>query len=69
MIEVRKFEKTLGNGVKKIEKNEKKSEMVQRRSIRIANNLKKGIKLKKEHFVFLRPKSNKGLSPYYYKSF
>ncbi len=66
---VRKFEKTLGNGVKKIEKNEKKSEMVQRRSIRIANNLKKGIKLKKEHFVFLRPKSNKGLSPYYYKKF
>ena len=66
---VRKFEKTLGDGVKKIEKNEKKSALVQRRSIRIIQNLKRGTVLKKKHLVFLRPKSTKGLSPYYYKKF
>ena len=60
----RELEKALGDGVKRVEKNELKSLRVQRRSIRANIDLKKDQKLKKKDLVMLRPISQNGLDPY-----
>ena len=44
----RELEKALGDGIKKVEKNEFKTIIVQRRSIRASKDLKKGQILKKK---------------------
>ena len=62
--QTRILESSLGNGKKIIEKNEKESVVVQRRSIRAAQNLFKNEKLKKSSLVFLRPAPKKSLAPY-----
>lgn len=54
----------LGNGKKIVEKNELKTVIVQRRSIRAARNIKRGTILKKNDFVFLRPCTKKGMPPF-----
>ena len=51
----RELEFALGDGVKRIEKNELNTVVVQRRSIRANKNLKKGTKLNENHFEYLRP--------------
>lgn len=63
----RELEKALGDGNKKVEKNELKTIIVQRRSIRAKRDLKKGHILKKEDLLFLRPCSKNGMPPYKYK--
>ena len=53
--ETRRLEKALGDGIKKVESNEKESIIVQRRSIKAKQNLKKGSLLNKKNICFLRP--------------
>jgi len=62
--ETRILESALGDGIKKIEKNERKSIIVQRRSIRAKENIKKGSLIKKSMLINLRPITNNGISPY-----
>ena len=60
----RELESTLGDGIKKVEKNEINSKIVQQRSIRARATILKGQVIKKKDLICLRPKSNKGLEPY-----
>ena len=55
---------TMGDGVKKIEKNEENAFIVQRRSIVCNKSLKKGTILKKEDLDFLRPCPKDSFHPY-----
>ena len=58
------LEKALGKNEKKIERNEKDSSIIQRRSIRAAVNIKKGEKIKKQMICALRPYPKNSLNPY-----
>lgn len=58
---------SLGNGLKDIEKNEKETIILQRRSIRASTNLMKGTILKKKDLDFLRPCPKNSLNPYEWK--
>ena len=59
--DVRILEKTLGDGKKKIEHNEKQSVIVQRRCAWLNKNVKKGEILKDEMIDFLRPCPNNSI--------
>lgn len=59
----RDLEASLGDGIKKIEKNEINSKIVQRRSIRALKKLKKGTILKDSMITYLRPCPNQALRP------
>ena len=61
--ESRRLEKALGNGIKKIEKNELESYYVQRRSVYTLKSLKKFEVLKKEDLICLRPYIQNSISP------
>lgn len=64
MVErVREIENALGDGIKKIEENEKETSIVQRRSLRFTKNLSRGHLLTKEDLFPLRP-IIEGLEPY-----
>lgn len=65
VVATRQLELSFGNGKKKLEFNEKKSVIVQRRGVWIKKYLKKGEKLKKEYLKFLRPCPQKSISPFY----
>ena len=65
----RQLEQSLGNGKKKLELNEKKSVIVQRRGVWIKKYLKKGKKLKKDHLKFLRPCPKKSISPFFIEKY
>ena len=65
--ETRKLERALGNGEKKIEKNEIDTVIAQRRSIRASKKILKGTQIKAEHLAYLRPCSIKGFKPYNFK--
>lgn len=54
----------LGDGVKRVEPNEEQSQIVQRRCIRVKENLKKGHILSEKDFIYLRPISEGGVHPY-----
>jgi N-acetylneuraminate synthase len=58
----------LGDGVKRIEENEKDSSVVQRRSIRAVRDLKAGETIRREDFEVLRPIPADGLPPYALKN-
>ena len=60
----RELELSLGDGIKRIEKNEKKSIVVQRRSLRSVKNMKVGEIISIEDFESLRPIPKNGLPPY-----
>ena len=60
----RQLEKSLGDGKKKIEKNEIETVVVQRRAIRASEDLIKGKVIKKENLTFLRPCPKMALPPY-----
>jgi sialic acid synthase SpsE len=62
--QTRILEKSLGDGKKRIEINEKLSSIVQRRSIRLNRSLKKGTKIEEKFLIYLRPCPKNGLSPY-----
>ena len=64
IIQTRILEKSMGDGRKKIEDNEQESSIIQRRSIRARDNLKKGTVIKKKHLQYLRPCPKNGLNPY-----
>ena len=63
----RELELSLGSNEKKVEKNEKNSVVVQRRSIRASRDLKKNNKIDFEDLDFLRPCPSNSLKPYEYK--
>tara|TARA_B100000767_G_scaffold274774_1_gene308889 strand:+ start:789 stop:1853 length:1065 start_codon:yes stop_codon:yes gene_type:complete len=67
VFETRRLEKSLGDGIKKIEKNEKKSSIVQRRSIKAKTDLKKGTYISKNNIIFLRPCNKNDIDPFNYK--
>lgn len=64
VTETRLLEKTLGNGDKKIEKNETKSVIIQRRSVYAKVDLKKNRIIKKENLISLRPCPKNSFSPW-----
>jgi len=55
---------TLGDGIKRVEENEKNAFIVQRRSIVCIKDLKKGSIIKKEDLDFLRPCPEGSFHPY-----
>ncbi len=68
MVEsTRILESSMGDGIKKIEKNEIQTSIVQRRSILSSIKLKKNTIIKKKHLVFLRPCKSNALPPYMFK--
>jgi len=60
----RELELALGDGVKRIEDNERTTVVVQRRAIRIRTDLAQGTVLTAEHLEVLRPCPADGLAPY-----
>lgn len=54
----------LGDGVKRVEENEKSSQIVQRRCIRVTRDLKAGVIISKEDLTVLRPIPEDGIPPY-----
>lgn len=59
----RELENALGNGVKKVEENEKETVIVQRRSLRAVVGLSKSHVIKAGDFIALRPCPTDALSP------
>ena len=51
----RELELALGDGVKRVEENEHQTVVIQRRSLRVKNNLEQGIVLEARHLESLRP--------------
>jgi sialic acid synthase SpsE len=64
VTESRNLENALGDGRKKIEINEKKTSLIQRRGVYASRDIKKGEILKKEMMVCLRPKLINSISPF-----
>ena len=58
------LESALGDGIKKIEDNEKDSVIVQRRALRYREHLKSGHKIQKSDITALRPCPQNGISPF-----
>jgi N-acetylneuraminate synthase len=54
----------LGDGVKRVEPNERKVQLVQRRCLRVEENLREGHVLQENDFIYLRPISNNSVHPY-----
>ncbi len=67
IVAARELEKSLGVGLKRIEKNETDTAIVQRRSIHSRHNINKGHLIKKDDLKFLRPCPQDGIKPYDYK--
>lgn len=59
----RNLEKSLGNGIKNVEKNELQTVILQRRSVRAIKNLKRGQRISRRDFEFQRPCPKKALTP------
>ena len=65
MVErTRELERSLGNGLKKIEENERDTVILQRRAIRLKNDCMAGTVLTRSHLDVLRPCPADGLPPY-----
>tara|TARA_B100001057_G_scaffold446114_1_gene484372 strand:+ start:3757 stop:4818 length:1062 start_codon:yes stop_codon:yes gene_type:complete len=60
----RELESSMGKEIKKVEMNEKNSIIVQRRSIRVNRNLKKGEIINQQDLICLRPCPNYAIPPY-----
>jgi len=52
---IRELEKALGNGIKKVEKSEKQTRIIQRRGIWTTRKIKKGEKFSRDNIIALRP--------------
>lgn len=64
MVErTRELENALGNGVKKVEENEHETVVIQRRSIRLVENLTAATELTRERLILLRPCPTDALAP------
>ena len=64
ILRTRELELSLGSEVKKVEKNEIDTVILQRRSIRLIKNKKKGEKLTSRDISFLRPCPKDSIQPY-----
>ena len=62
--ESRNLENALGNGIKTVEINEKKTSLIQRRGVYASRDIKKGEILKKDMTICLRPKLKNSISPF-----
>lgn len=51
----RELENALGNGIKRVEENEKQTAVLQRRSVRVTADIPAGTQLTQEHVTVLRP--------------
>lgn len=60
----RELEASLGDGIKKIEENERETSILQRRCIRASRNLEEGVVLVMNDLMALRPCPLDGLAPY-----
>lgn len=60
----RELEYALGDGVKRVEENERNTVIVQRRAIRVREDLQKGLVLVRDHLEMLRPCPTDGIAPY-----
>ena len=60
----RDLEMTLGDGQKKVEDNENETVILQRRCVRVKNNLKKNHKILREDLLILRPSPLNAIQPY-----
>tara|TARA_B100000965_G_scaffold405608_1_gene440350 strand:+ start:2532 stop:3596 length:1065 start_codon:yes stop_codon:yes gene_type:complete len=60
----RDLELMIGDGIKRVEKNEINAKIVQQRSVRAKIDILKGKIIKKTDLICLRPKSKTGLQPY-----
>ncbi|MNN06946.1 N,N'-diacetyllegionaminic acid synthase [compost metagenome] len=60
----RELEAAMGNGIKRIEKNESETFIIQRRCIRLNKNLEAGTAITKEDIEFLRPAPKGAMPPY-----
>ena len=67
ILRSRELERSMGNTIKKIEKNEKDTVIVQRRSIHANKNLEKNHTIKKKDLIFLRPCPKNGIEPFKFK--
>ncbi len=65
----RNLELSLGDGLKKIEKNEKETVILQRRSVRVKKNFKIGDKIISSDVSFLRPCPNDAIPPYLFEKY
>jgi sialic acid synthase SpsE len=61
----RELENALGAGVKRVEENERDTVVLQRRAIRLVQDVPAGLTLTREHLVALRPCPADGLAPYH----
>jgi len=61
----RELEAALGNGIKKVEENEKETVVLQRRSLRFTGKKKSGEKIEENDLISLRPCPVDGLAPYH----
>ena len=59
----RRLEKSFGNGKKIVEKNERDTVIIQRRSLRASKKLSKNTILKHKHIIALRPCPKNAISP------
>ena len=59
----RELDHALGNGIKRIEANEIETAVLQRRAIRLLQNLSAGAELTREHLTVLRPCPADAISP------
>ncbi len=64
VLYTRDLELALGSEKKKIEQNELETAVLQRRAIRVKNDLSKGHRLKKEDLIFLRPCEIDAIPPF-----
>lgn len=60
----RELEMAMGDGIKRIEENERETIIVQRRCIRLKHDLPRGTKIKQNDLVFLRPAPPGSLEPF-----
>ncbi len=61
----RELELGLGDGLKKVEQNEKETIVIQRRCIRVKNSMKAGKKLQRNNLTLLRPAPKGSIEPYH----
>ena len=64
----RELENAIGQGIKKVESNEKETVILQRRSIRLVKDLPSGTQIELKYLEFLRPCPSDGLAPYEIKN-
>lgn len=59
----RELELSLGNGIKRVEENERETVILQRRSVRVTRDISEGHILKSDDLICLRPSPNDAFQP------